>query len=86
MVQSDPFNRSLIQTVIVAVVTSNLRLAHAPGNVSLTKKQSGLPKDSVISVSQLITLDRSFLTKRVCMLRPYKMRALNEGLRLVLSV
>ena len=86
VVQSDAFNRSRIQTVIVAVITSNVRLARAPGNVALTQSQSGLPKDSVINVSQLITLDRSYLTERVGRLRASQMQVLDDGLRLVLSV
>lgn len=86
VVQSDSFNRSRIQTVIVAVITSNVFLAHAPGNFVLTRRQSGLPKDSVVNVSQLITLDRSYLTGRVGKLRPSQMHTLDDGIRLVLSV
>ena len=86
VVQSDAFNRSQIQTVIVAVITSNVFLARAPGNVVLPGRQSGLAKDSVVSVSQLITLDRSCLTERVGRLRSSQMQALEDGLRLVLSV
>ena len=65
VVQSDDFNRSRISTVIVVAITSNTRLAAAPGNVLLPSKVSGLPKDSVANVSQLITLDKAFLTGRV---------------------
>jgi mRNA interferase MazF len=86
VVQSDAFNKSRIQTVIVAVITSNVFLARAPGNVVLPRRQSGLPKDSVVNVSQLITLDRSYLTERVGRLRSSQMQALEDGLRLVLSV
>ena len=86
VVQSDAFNRSRIQTVVVAVITSNLRLARAPGNVALTRSQSGLPKNSVINVSQLITIDRSYLTQKMGMFRAGDLQALDDGLRLVLSV
>ncbi len=86
VVQSDAFNRSSIQTVVVAVITSNMRLARAPGNVALARSQSGLPKDSVINVSQLITVDRSYLAKKVVMLRARELQALGDGLRLVLSL
>ncbi|MEE9295503.1 MAG: type II toxin-antitoxin system PemK/MazF family toxin [Phycisphaerae bacterium] len=86
VVQSDAFNRSRIQTVVVATITSNLRLSEAPGNVRLTRRQSGLPKESVINVSQLLTLDRSYLTRRARKLPPRLLSALDEGLRLVLSV
>lgn len=86
VVQSDAFNRSRIQTVIVAVITSNLELASAPGNISLARRESGLPKDSVVNVSQLITLDKSYLTERVKTLSPERLDTLEDGLRLVLSL
>lgn len=86
VVQSDAFNASRIQTVIVAVITSNLRLADAPGNVLLRKKTSRLPRDSVVNVSQLMTLDRSFLSQPVGLLSPQLMSRVDEGVRLVLAV
>ncbi len=86
VVQSDDFNRSRINTVVAVVVTSNLRLADAPGNVLLPRKSSGLPKDSVANVSQLITLDRSFLKRRVGRLASRELAAVESGLRLVLSL
>ena len=86
VVQSDAFNRSRIQTVIVAAVTSNLRLAEAPGNVPLPKRQSRLPKDSVVNVSQLLTLDRSLLAERVGRLPARCLSTIDAGLRLVLAV
>lgn len=86
VVQANPFNQSRIATVIVAVVTSNLALAQAPGNVRLAKSESGLGKPSVINVAQLITLDRSLLTERVRMLPATGMARLDEGLRLVLGL
>lgn len=57
IVQGDPFNRSRIATVVCVALTSNLRWAEAPGNVLLTAKATGLPKDSVANVSQIVTLD-----------------------------
>lgn len=84
IVQSDAFNESRIQTVIVAVITSNVRLASAPGNVLLPRRQSTLAKDSVINVSQILTLDKNYLTERVGQLSPTKLSELEEGLRLVL--
>ncbi len=85
---SNDFNESLIQTVIVVVITSNLRLANAPGNFKLikSKSSSGLQRDSVVNVSQIITLDKSFLTERISSLRPKQIHLLNEGLKLVLDV
>jgi mRNA interferase MazF len=64
VVQGDAFNRSRIDTVVCVPLTSNLRLAEAPGNVLLAAKATGLPRDSVANVSQLVTLDKSALTDR----------------------
>jgi mRNA interferase MazF len=86
LVQSDDFNRSRISTVIALAITSNLQLAGAPGNVLLSRKDSGLPKRSVANVSQLITLDKSFLTKRAGKLNSLKMAEIEAGIRLVLSL
>ena len=86
VVQSDAFNVSRIQTVIVAVITSNARLADAPGNLALTPAQSGLPRESVINVSQLLTLDKRYLSERVSTLPSQQLSGLNEGLRLVMSL
>jgi mRNA interferase MazF len=86
IVQSNPFNQSRLATVIVAIVTSNLALADAPGNVRVGKSESGLTKPSVVNVSQIITLDRDLLTQRVRGLPADTMRHIDEGLRLVLGV
>ena len=86
ILQSDAFNRSKIRTVVAAVITSNTRLAGAPGNVSLTRKQSGLPRNSVVNVSQIITLDRSYLAKRVDRLAAKQLTAVEAGLRMVLDL
>jgi mRNA interferase MazF len=86
VIQSNPFNESRIATVIVAVVTSNLALAEAPGNVRLNKSESGLPKPSVVNVSQVLTVDRSILTERVKALPGSVIQRVNEGLRLAIGV
>jgi mRNA interferase MazF len=86
IVQSNAFNRSRIRTVIAVVVTSNLSLAEAPGNVLLLPSESGLPKDSVANVSQIITLDRDFLTEKCGRVPLRLIRSIDEGLRLVLSL
>jgi mRNA interferase MazF len=86
IVSSDAFNQSKIQTVIVAVVTSNLRLANAPGNISIAKKDSDLSRESVINVSQILTIDKSFLIEKVGRLPDKKISALDEGLKLSLSI
>ncbi len=86
MVQSDDFNRSRIATVIVAVVTSNLSRALAPGNVACRPKATGLPRPSVINVSQLMAVSRDTLTERVSRLPEAVMRQVDEGLRVVLAL
>ncbi len=86
VVQSNPFNASRIATVVVAVITSNLALAMAPGNVRLGKVESGLSKASVVNVSQVITIDRALLGKRVQALPSDAMGAVDEGLKLVLGL
>jgi mRNA interferase MazF len=86
VVSSDRFNRSRIATVIVAAVTSNIRLADAPGNVALPAGSSGLPKDSVVNVSQLLAVDRGLLDRRIGMLPSAQLAVLDRGLRLVLGL
>jgi len=86
IVQSDAFNRSRLRTVIAVVLTTNLRLLEAPGNVLVQAKASGLPRDSVANVSQLITMDRDFLVERIGRLRGQPMKDLEGGLRLVLGL
>jgi mRNA interferase MazF len=86
IIQSDAFNRSRLQTVIAVVLTSNIRLVDAPGNVLMPSKATGLPKDSVANVSQVITVDREFLTEKVSRIRGQLLQNLDTGLRLVLSL
>lgn len=86
VVQAEAFNRSRIRTVIAVTITSNLALAEAPGNVLLSRRASGLPKQSVVNVSQVVTLDRTLLTERVRTLSKEAMSAVDAGLRLVLQL
>lgn len=86
VVQDDAFNRSNINTVVVAAITSNVFLASAPGNVRLAKRSGGLGKESVVNVSQIVTLDKGFLTEKVGKLSSKLQQQVNEGLRLVFSV
>ena len=86
VIQADPFNQSRIATVIVAALTSNTDLALAPGNVLIKPRTSGLTKESVINVSQLMTLDRKFLTERVKTIDRAVMDQVDDGLRLALSL
>ena len=80
VVQGDPLNRSRIATVICVPLTSNLRWADAPGNVLLTTRVTGLPKDSVANVSQVIALDRALLEERVGRISRAKIDLLLAGL------
>jgi mRNA interferase MazF len=86
IIQSDAFNLSRIQTVIVATLTSNLELADAPGNVFIPARASGLSRDSVVNVSQLLTLDRSFLTEHIGTIPSRLLHSVDEGLRNILRL
>lgn len=86
VVQSDAFNRSRIRTVIAVALTSNLRLVEAPGNVLVPAKASGLAKDSVANVSQVVTLDKDFLAELAGRIRGSLLADIDAGLRLVLGV
>ena len=86
VVSSDEFNRSRIRTVLVAAVTGNLRLAEAPGNVLVEALETGLPRDSVVNVSQLATLSKDLLDDRVGSLDSRTMVAIENGLRTSLEL
>ena len=85
VVQSDAFNRSRIATVVCVPLTSNLRLAEAPGNVRLDSGTAGLPKDSVANVSQIVTVDRKLLTERIGRLSKKQHALIQAGIDLVLG-
>lgn len=86
IIQGDEFNRSRIATVLAIVLTTNLRLVNAPGNVLLSAKAAGLPRDSVANVSQLVTLDRNDLEDRIGRLPTRLMAAVDAGLKLILAL
>lgn len=86
VVSADPFNRSRLSTVTVVALTSNLALAKAPGNVRLDRSDSGLSRDSVANVSQLLTVDRAFLDEQAGELSPGAMAEVDSGLRLALAL
>lgn len=86
IIQSDKFNRSRINTVVIAIISTSLRLADSEGNVLLTARQSNLPKDSVVNISQLFTIDESLLRDYVGALSAKKLEQIDNGLRLVLSL
>jgi mRNA interferase MazF len=85
VVQSDAFNRSRISTVVCVPLTSTMRWADAPGNVILERDVSGLQKDSVANVSQVVTLDRGLLGDRVSRLPDAKLELVLYGIDIVLG-
>lgn len=83
VVQGDALNRSRIATVVCVPLTTNLRWANAPGNVTLASRLTRLPQDSVANVSQIVTLDRSLLTECVGKLPRAKLELLLAGIDVV---
>ena len=86
VVQADAFNRSRLRTVLCAVLTSNMRLLDAPGNVLLSASATGLQRDSIANVSQIITLDEDYLTERAGRVPAKLMAEVDAGLRLVMDL
>lgn len=86
VIQADSFNRSRLRTVIGVALTSNTRYLDAPGNVLLPATGTGLPKDSVANVTQLVTLDEDHLGDRCGRISPRLMSRVEAGLRLVLDL
>ena len=86
IIQSDSFNENRINTVIVAIPTSNLNLAAAPGNVIIERRVSMLSDDSIVNVSQVLTIDRSLLTEVVGKLPDRIMDTIDDGLRLGMNL
>jgi mRNA interferase MazF len=85
VLQSDPLNRSQLATVLCVVLTSNLRWSIAPGNVLLTVKQTGLDRDSVANVSQLVTIDKRQLIERTGKLPKRQMESIFSGIDLIMG-
>lgn len=85
VVQGEAFNRSRIATVVCVPLTSNQRWAEAPGNVSLASRSTGLAKDAVANVSQIVTLDRVVLTDRVGKLSHQKLELILAGIDVMLG-
>ena len=86
IIQADAFTQSRIATVVVVPLSSNLRIAAAPGNVLVSTSESGLSRDSVINVSQLLTLDKLLLTEYIGQLSMPTLLTVEFGLRLVLNL
>jgi len=85
VVQGDALNRSRIATVVCVALTSNVKWANAPGNVLLPSSVTGLPKESVVNVSQLVTLDKTDLTERTGKLSRTKLELVLSGIDVVLG-
>ena len=86
VVSSDQFNRSRIATVVAVAITSNLRLAEAPGNVELAAEASGLGRDSVVNLSHIVTLNKTELSDLAARVDPATMRLIERGIALVLDL
>ena len=86
IVQADSFNRSRLRTVIGVALSANTRLLDAPGNVLLSTGKTGLPRDSVANVSQIVTLDRDYLVDRAGQISETLMGRVAAGIRLVLDL
>ena len=86
VIQHDRFNRSALQTTVVAAITSNLLLAGMPGNVRLKKGEANLPRPSVVNVTQVRTIDRDRLGERIGALTPRRLRDVLVGLALVFGI
>ena len=85
VVQGNHLNRSRIATVVCVPLTSNLKWAQAPGNVLLTAKAAGLPRDSVANASQIVAVDRAFLTEHVARLSTRKLAQVMTGIDVILG-
>ena len=85
VVQGEAFNRSAIATIVCIPLTSNLRWVDAPGNVALARKSTGLAKDAVANVSQILTIDREFLGRRVGRISKGELQSILDGIDLVLG-
>jgi mRNA interferase MazF len=84
VVQNNLFNRSRINTVVVCALTSNLERAKAPGNVLLSKGEANLPKRSVVNISQIVTVDKSYLGERIGTLSQRRVQEILEGIQLLM--
>lgn len=85
VIQNNVFNRSRINTVVVCALTSNLKRSAAPGNVLLERGEANLPKQSVVNVSQIFTVDKAQLVERIGTLSSKRIRQILDGILLVLE-
>jgi len=85
VVQNDVFNASRINTVVVCALTSNLKRAQAPGNLTLLKREANLPKKSVVNISQLLTVDKKDLTEKIGSLSSERTQEIINGIKLLID-
>ena len=85
IVQNNVFNKSMINTVVVCALTSNLKRAEAPGNVLLSEKEANLSKQSVVNISQIYTVDKKDLMEKIGALSPERVSQIMQGLYLILK-
>ena len=85
VVQNNVFNKSRINTIVVCALTSNLKRAEVPGNVLLKKGEANLKKDSVVNISQVVTIDRTDCIEKIGSLSPARVRQIVDGLRLLIE-
>jgi mRNA interferase MazF len=85
VIQNNVFNQSRINTVVVCVLTSNLKRAKAPGNVLLEQGEANLPKQSVVNVSQIFTIDKRDLEEKIGTLSPKRVQQILDRIDLVLQ-
>jgi mRNA interferase MazF len=86
VIQADAFNLSRLRTVVVAAITSNLGLEGMPGNVRLSKGEGGIPKASLVNVTQLHSIDREYIDERIGSVSFEKMDSVRAGLKLVFNL
>lgn len=85
VIQNNVFNKSKINTVVVCALTSNLKRATAPGNIVLRKGEGNLPKDSVVNISQVVTLNKSDLVEKIGSLSPKRIQQIVDGIKLLVE-
>jgi len=85
VVQNNIFNASRVNTVVVCALTSNLKWAKSPGNVLLKKGEGSIPKDSVVNITQIETVDKSFLTEKIGTLPPSRIKQILQGIKLLIE-
>lgn len=85
VIQNNIFNKSRLNTIVVCALTSNLKWAKAPGNVLLKKGEGNLPKDSVVNITQIETIDKIFLAEKIGALPSSRIKEIINGVKLLIE-